>query len=401
MVNVNKTTFLIGLFLCFPIIREAFTWVPQLSGIATIIALLIIYIPFELLFLTNPKIVKLDALILIALVAMIFIITILIFPEYKSVYFDENNSIFQKVFTFRSGVFAYLFFRMEENPKRILSMLKKVSIILFFYHSLRIKDVLDDGLWEITLFDGSIAHMRYNMSFGYDMIFWVIILFYFFLTEKKILFGLLSLAGLIQVFLWGSRGALVSFLLFVIFYLTFGDRKLFTVKKALLITLLSMIFLSLLNNNILIKLQSFINSLGINSRTLDSIISGEITNDNGREFIQNTVLAFINNSPLVGYGAYSDRYWVGHYSHNIFLELLMTFGIPLGGMLIILFLIMVTFMLIKCKNIHWKSLFIIFLSISMGRLFFSSSFWQESSFWIMLAIFVSYIKSIKRRVNYD
>jgi hypothetical protein len=58
--------------------------------------------------------------------------------------------------------------------------------------------------------------------------------------------------------------------------------------------------------------------------------SGGLLDDNGRASIAEKALHYISDSIMTGNGMLSDRYLIGTYCHNIFLEILIDFGIVIG-----------------------------------------------------------------------
>ena len=123
------------------------------------------------------------------------------------------------------------------------------------------------------------------------------------------------------------------------------------------------------------------------------ILEGSITDENGREIIWQTVIAAIKKGNILGYGVYGDRpfvfpvHYVG-YSHNLFLELIVSFGAV--GVLIILWIIGdAVYMFFFCRDRDWRELYMIFFAISC-QLMLSLSFWYVWEFWAAVAIAFRY-----------
>ncbi|MEC1714855.1 hypothetical protein ABEV09_18405 [Schinkia azotoformans] len=389
------------LFFCFPLLKaileRSIGLLISNGTIITGIAILILYTPILTLLFKNPRSIKVDAIIVIFLVIFIFLFSYLYHPEYSSWYNDPIWGLKTRVFNFSSGVFAYFFIRLEENPKIILRNLKIVAIVMFFYNVFRPIEVIKNGYWLVQLGNETNVQSVYSMGFGYSMLLPSLLLIYFGIKEKKLLFILMSIVGVIEIFLWGSRGALLTYACFIALYILFADKKLFGTKKIIFIILSILLFFVISNGAIMSSLLDKLNEHGIESRTLNMIVSGEATSDSGRDTIQEKAKYMIENGGFFGYGAYADRYYIGKYSHNIVLEMMITFGkYPAIFILIVLTFYSIK-MIIRCKNREWLELFIIFFSYACTRLWNSTSFWYESTFWIAIGIVVSYHKLLKYR----
>lgn len=155
-------------------------------------------------------------------------------------------------------------------------------------------------------------------------------------------------------------------------------------------------------NAIVLKLVDFLQSLGFESRTLEMIGKGEISSDSGRSMIWEAVWKAIKEGGIFGYGAFGDRpfvypiHYVG-YSHNIFLELICSFGI-VGVILSIILVFASLRMILFCKDNKYKELFIIFFSISL-QLLISMSLWYVWEFWAAIAIVYKYRLKEKGRLK--
>ena len=137
--------------------------------------------------------------------------------------------------------------------------------------------------------------------------------------------------------------------------------------------------------------------LGISSKIINSLISGDNELDGGREYIYETSLQLLKENPL-GLGMYWDRFVLEDYSyaHSFIYEILVGFGWGIGGLLLIS-IVKNTLVLISCKDKDWKVLFIMFFSLSMIRLFLSYSFWYDNHFWAMISIIIGYRYSVRNK----
>ena len=103
---------------------------------------------------------------------------------------------------------------------------------------------------------------------------------------------------------------------------------------------------------------------------------------------------------FTGSGMAGDRYWLnalgygktGAYTHNIFGELLIDYGIILGTILILFLCIMIYLCFIKRESMYLKIFKILFFSLGFSRLLLSSSYIIEVGFYVMMAMMIRGIK---------
>ena len=138
---------------------------------------------------------------------------------------------------------------------------------------------------------------------------------------------------------------------------------------------------------------------GFKSRTLELFLR-DFNHFSGREYIYSTLLKAIDKKPFLGYGISGDRMIMGSfakYSHNIFLELIIQFGIIIGGSLIFILLFLITKGLLEKDNLKYN-LFIIWLSLGFAPLLVSNSYLVAINFWILLALMIKNENLNKRRL---
>jgi O-antigen ligase len=130
--------------------------------------------------------------------------------------------------------------------------------------------------------------------------------------------------------------------------------------------------------------------MDIQSRFIQKLLDGTLSEDSGRSEINRIAFDMIRNGGIFGYGFYGDRYVIGQtwhygYPHNIFLEWLIEFGPLLGGVFCLLFMFNVVRMGIRVIDPTWTFLWILFISTNM-KLIVSDSFWYYWPFWGLLSV---------------
>lgn len=343
------------------------------------------------------------SILLFLLVGIGFMFTIIIHPEY-AVYFKRPGYGIDRVLRPECALYAFLFFSIVDDPDELLEVVRKYAIFYYIYIVImQFIPRIVTGYFSDVDYLGRVVKRAYSLSFGYSMLFPTIVFLYIYIRRKKIIYFLGGIFGGATIFLYGNRGALLMIVIFLGLMVISNiiDSKNMSRKTIkILFVILLVIITFLLGEKILQGIVSCLQSLGIESRTLEMLVAGEITNNSGRDVIWNSVIGAIRKGGIFGYGIFGDRpivtplHYVG-YSHNIFLELLVSFGI-IGAVLIIKICIDSYRMIFLCKDTKWRGLFIIFFSISF-QLITSMSFWYVMEFWAAAAIAHKYFLLSKRK----
>ncbi len=358
----------------------------RVFSITTIVAAMCVagfVVLFTIYTFTDKRNISWDGILIIALAAAFFIITYKLHPEYRYRYLDlEHNGRHsaKTVFSFGSPLFFYYLVRLFKNEEeKMFALLKAVAFSTM---------CLD--IW--TLFDRSSADKDYSMGFGYQMEMAAIIFLAVYLYEKKNLYLVFSIAAMMLGVLYGSRACIIGYAVFVVLYFVWDNS---ITKQKGTIVVLGISAAVIYESKFVVKLiYDFFNSMGLYSRTLYYIARGDILEpDTARQdSIWPSMIVHIKElTPFKMYGAFGDRNlledrWV--YPHNIFLEVMLTFGLILGSAFFIW--MFWQFILVICKNKEIDGLFVImFGSFSICRLFFSSTIWEEPHFWAFIAMLIN------------
>ena len=328
-------------------------------------------------------------------------ITLLLHPEYSSWFFySETNkyySISSRFLSPKGALWALAVVSLLSDPKKIIKCLKFTAFVLFAYYTLKFAQATIQGYWGVLDANLEPSQSTYNLDFGYNIIFPMAYFAGIALLEKRKLFWIPYVAGLFQVIVSGSRGAFIFAALLPAVFLPFAWKNLtekqIQILKFVTVVILPLLILLFLNFQVFISgFAQFLMDRGFSSRTLLSIVNGTISEANGRDDIYAMSLELIKTGGPFGRGVYGDRTTIGQYfswgySHNIFLEMLVSFGYIGGGILILLLVICVIKCFTKwCTTNEDRICFVSFFVPSL-KLLFSSSFWYLPQFWGLLAVF--------------
>lgn len=332
-----------------------------------------------------------DGVFVLAATAITFGLTWHFHPEYQSVMFDNDDwNIWSTVFNLCSMPFIYYFFRLQKNFKNLEYDLLIIAYFRLFGCSVRLLQVTG-------------SNEEYNMTLGYTISFSAIIfLYYYFKYPNKVCYLVYSAVGMLIALLKGSRGPILGYVCFAALYLIFVQRKL-TKSKVLIITAGCCAALLYQSDTAMMNIYLFLKNHGLESRTLEKIVIDEISDSSGRDKIYETIhQALLKQNPFVPYGAYGDRYITNakFYSHNLIYEVMITFGVVLGGILIIL---MVYYLIKACvlyRHHYAFGMLVALASYALCHLMFSTSFWYEQAFGAMLALMVTMLQQHKKMLLY-
>lgn len=195
----------------------------------------------------------------------------------------------------------------------------------------------------------------------------------------------------------GGRQSLVVVVMGLLLLYIFNNRNK-SVKMLVIVSVVTVASVMLVSGayiTIFQVINSIFNSMGIYMEALERIASGNMFSTSTRDIIyEYSFLTIANNGSKIS-GILSDRYYLRHigqynswiqYPHNIYLELLIDFGSILG----LILSVVLTWKVIKVMFLYGsddrKRIGILICSITMVRLFVSSSFIIEGSFFIMLGL---------------
>lgn len=253
-------------------------------------------------------------------------------------------------------------------------------------------------LFALFVFLGIFDFNEYSMSLSYYMLIPSIIYLNKIIKKFSPRYIILFLVSMIVILALGSRGAVLCVLIFI-FLKALSLLKYLTLKKIYIgiIIFILTIFLSLNLKSIFEYLFNFLYyQFDIYSRSLDMFIT-DGNYSSGRDDLYSHSIKVLMDYPFGGVGLAGDRVILqSDYVHNIFLEVLLNFGILIGLIIIISYIILIFYCLfvVKVNN----ELIIIWFTIGFCPLLVSGSYLADIEFWIFNGLLVSTLL-IKRKQN--
>lgn len=338
------------------------------------IAIFSIFLFFNILKILGYVLHNSQFLIPYLLVFLLVIFHILLFPELNYIFIPRMIRFFFICITvcqISKNTDASLEFIL-----RFKKYLKKIIVMLLILDSLL-------SLHLIEKID------TYSMGISYSLLFYLSV--YSICIKNKNKKDYLKIFYLIVfIFRYGSRGAILAYLVLMFFYIL--NNLYFNKKyKYLFLSVITFVggYYLFFKTSFISLIFQKINKLGINSRTIE-LFQKKSIHLSGREEIYKKVYNSILKDPFSIKGIFSDFFVTGieSYSHNIALELLYQFGIILGGFfLILIFILFVSSIFSKQESIL-DNLVFIFAVISIVHLMVSSTLWQNIDFWVWIGLYL-------------
>lgn len=379
------------LFLCFTALDFLFYILLRPFGaeeFSRLISLVVVFLPAMFASLQRKKIVV-DFWLIWFGVLLFFAVTYIFHPEYELWYKRGEYGVLDYVIRPDNGIYLYLLIRLVKDPRRILNAIRISAWPMYFYYSLLTVKALAQGYWIDTSNRGYEIQLSYNLTLGYSLLLFALAFLYCALENKRAIDWIGAVFGTVLIFLAGSRGPVLDIIIMLVLYALIRivrSRKKYIILASLTVSgfILYVLYPYLVNG-----LMSLLNRLNLSSRFLTKLLEGGITDDTGRSAIWQACLRMIEENPL-GYGAMGSRHVLHEYiyvahPHNIFLELLVDFGIVLGAAIIIWLLFWAVKLLLMKNNDAWKGLFLVFFARSC-QLLVSGTYLHSMAFWGTIAV---------------
>ncbi|MGM1387817.1 hypothetical protein [Bacillus cereus group sp. BceL293] len=232
---------------------------------------------------------------------------------------------------------------------------------------------------------GYVEHVSY-MEFSYSLLPFIMILYCALRTKFTIINLVALLASFTNVLVFGARAPILYLLVFIVLYEFIKLRKsgIIPVIICAMAVILSLILLFSFSNEILILLMKLEELT--DSRFLTKMLNNQLLESNTRNAIYDEARYALENMEFGMYGLFGDRLVVSSvYVHNIFYEILLSFGYVFGTLFILLLIFIITKAIIFNKDTISKVFALFFTAAFFLRFFVSGSFVIEGDFYLYIA----------------
>lgn len=216
--------------------------------------------------------------------------------------------------------------------------------LAFYVHAVRDKQILLNTLRKAGYAQGillwaTLYHMNatsaYSMSASYALLIPLLVCLSRFFTEKRSCDLVFAVISALMILLFGARGPLLCVTFYVLLQVCFLMKGSVLKYTLLSVGALGIGVFAFARGWLIRVLTVLMLHFGVYSRTLVQLINGQITSSSGRDHLFSYYLGLIQQKPLTGWGLLGG--WLAPSSgpHNMLLELLLAFGMVLGGALCI------------------------------------------------------------------
>lgn len=245
----------------------------------------------------------------------------------------------------------------------------------------------------------TISSDDYDMGTAYALLPYLLFTTWQAFRNTSIVNIVLSICGFFFLLGLGTRGPVLAFLFPLLFYIfiLYRGRYAKTLKLSLFVLILGS---GLLLIPLTLYLTDIFETLDISTRILDKIIEEELDNDSGRgDLIMQLDQVRDSENRLWGYGLFGSYNYIGIYPHNIFYEFIFSFGVVLGGGLIVVLLYHFYSGYRKANLSIEKEFITLFVLMELIHLCFSYTFMCESIFFLLIG-YCSQMKYVYSKKHY-
>lgn len=294
---------------------------------------------------------------------LILLLNVVIFPE-NSEYLIRESTRFLLPMVISSAL--------------CLITVKNIDLIEKIWYYVSWLVFIEVAFYTIEYFSGTFVILDYNMSFSYGCLLPMVALY----RKKKKYSIIASIFLFLIVLSIGSRGAAIIFVIYLFFDIMQNNKKLILP----MIILVSVIF------TCIPIFVSYLEAIGISSRTLAHFTSGEMFRYDDRENLNDITIDAIINNPF-GIGLWGDRgLFNGSYCHNILIEIFLNWGILAGVIIIGFFGVKTLQVYFKFDKLNKNRIICYFLCF-IAPLMVSGSYLVSPEFGIFCGLF--YLLSIQ------
>lgn len=358
--------------------------IPVIGGISIYI-IPILYLFLFFLYITKYKVhVGISETLVLLFVILSIVGTYLFYPS-NSEYLFESNNFWNTIYpSFRYFLVGLIFV----SEKKVVNLAGKVSCLA----------ILVEALFIFTYMIPRGLLISDEMSRAYQILPNVLLALNYSINEKKLTSWIFSILGIAYILAMGTRGPVVILSAFVFAkYLKTSSAK--TWVRILIFLSISFLILLTIDSSIYVSVFSFLRNkfdeIGVSIRVFDFILNGDlISNTTGRDELFILAIQKIAERPLFGYGVYGEWPWIGWNIHNMYLELLIHFGILIGSIVLIWVFFLIFKAYFSTKNTYARDIILIWFCMVFIRGIFGGSYLQLNTFFL-IGFCIGEIKRLK------
>ena len=387
----NKAmSFFVAVVLWFNFLTNISTGISELTGLPVRgITLTIRWISLITFFCIIPVVLtrlKTRVVVFTAICVFVFLFNYLAFPDLNEYLSKEGFLFFSLGFTTFVALFSI------DDYKYVLRFLTVSSHIITAVVLLL---VLLATIGRISTFIATDDSVPYSMGFGYACLIPAMLLFYDFFKTRRVI-NIIEIGVLLfAIIIYASRGPLMGFALFAVFYLVryFLNKRQYI--RCILIVVSIILFVLFYKTIFIWFFGLFEDSFISTSHLKHTLESDDFVYLSSRNSIYDILIQDILEHPFYIRGINAEWPVVGVYAHNIILELIYQFGIVFGGGFVCLIIYRVVRTVMLKGETDLEILCIVLMFACIPQLMVSNSLWRNYVFWAWMAAIAKYLQEYR------
>lgn len=343
-----------------------------------------------------------DMILLFSFLGLSWIFSLLFHVEFAAIWLEEAVDIFVKAFPF------YCVTKNVDDYGELKKILYKAAAFSLIIMAL----LTVSGLVRGDLFEEGLT---YSQFYGVIVSGAAVLCFLAAMEKKSMLYLSLTAAGVGMILLYGARLPLACLVIAGLIYML---DKLFRPKihwdrmSGKVAFFYGLIFFAVICAvGALIWLTTLeLESIGEGQRIIWQIINGKFLQSKGRGAIWEAAIESIIEHPIIGSGIIADRIRIvsnpyvvsyygefgygefqGFYAHNMILELLMQYGVFLGGVLSALIITIAVSLILEESDKDKRMVAIFAIAETFGILLLSGPVFSWAPFWMMMGMNTKFV----------
>lgn len=316
------------------------------------------------------------------------IICLIVFFSYFLLYPSNIDALMQYIYVFPIFTLPFFLWGIQMDIENLDTYFKPISylnILLYFVYSL---------FYLQRKFPPGTLDGEYYMREAYVVLPYIIYAIWCALREHSILDILISLLGIFLLFSYGTRGPIVCLIAFIMLYVILIAKSKY--KLPLVVGMIACVGIVAMNvDAILSFFIELMPKIGMSNRVFMSMADNAFINyenSSNRDIIIEQLWGALKVSEPFGYGLCGSWNICGGYAHNFILDILISFGIPIGSIFILATLLLFLKGFLSCSSDNEKGFFLILICSGFLKLFISNFFLRESLFWLLIGYCIFLIR---------
>lgn len=368
-------------------VRPVLNMVPIIRNFTDFLMPLFVIVP---LFFALPYILKklkIFDYLFYAIILLIYLFNFSLYPE-------NTEWLTNRAYPFLCLVLPVYFIGRLINLEHVEKGLTIISYMVIYIFALYY-------LFYIGGVSKADSDVDYNMGASYNILPHVILVLWQTMKRFSRFNIITALLGVTMIFSFGTRGPLVCSISFILIYVLFIAKFRHQIRVKTIIAFIGMLFLMFLTP-IMLGIQYLLTSIGMSTRITDFYFESSLDVSLGRDYIKETLYDVMQSENyFFGHGILSSYNYVDTYPHNLYLELVFSFGYIPGILLLLLLTTMFIVAYKKFNNTDIRSFLCVLMCASVIKLFMSGSFLYEDLLFFLIGYCVNIINERNAKCHYN